>query len=184
MNKGLFSIAFCFMALLCTSQETDAADSKENKFASLKEHFSLTGKCTSIWEEEIRKWKLINGDSYHSINSLRNAITDDNVSLFSSVVRKAWSYQKENGSTETEQNIGRWPISSQEYRVATPLAFVAAPDSIPDDCMAAVWLEPSILNLFSTSEREGKQMNGADVSEPRSSKWAIYWIFVNLESER
>ncbi|AZZ96617.1 hypothetical protein [Pseudoalteromonas sp. R3] len=176
MIRGVF-LFFCFMVLSCKSLGSETEKFTDKKYESMREHFANIGKCTSIWKSEIKKWQHINGENFESIISVREAIANDNTSLFSLLVREVWSYQRKAKNAENIDNIGRWPVSSDEFRRATPLLFITKFDSIPEDCMATVWLEPQILGLFSI----GGQKSALNMIEPYSEKWATYWIFVNLE---
>lgn len=182
MIRGLFLLAVCLLTLSCVSLANDVNNSSKKIDADLKKHFAVTERCTSFWEEEINKWKSVNGESFHSVKSVRKAIIDDDISLFSLFVREVWKYQEMSGNARAKESIGRWPVTSDEYRAATPFVFVTKFDSIPDDCMATVWLEPSILNLFNDSEKKVIEAGGIDLVEPYTKKWAIYWVFVNTKS--
>lgn len=176
MIREILLLFFC-MVLSFKSLGSETEKFTNKKYESLREHFALTGRCTSLWESEIKKWQHINGENFESIISVREAIANDNTSLFSLLVREVWSYQRKAKNAESIDNFGRWPVSSDEFRRATPLLFITKFDSIPEDCMAIVWLEPQILGLF----RITGQKNDANMIEPYSEKWATYWIFVNLE---
>ena len=181
MIRGLFLLVVCLLTLSFVSLANNAKNSSKKIDADLKKHFAVTGRCTSFWEEEINKWKSVNGESFHSVKSVRKAIVDDDQSLFSLFVREVWNYQDMAGNTEAKESFGRWPVTSDEYRAATPLVFITKFDSIPEDCMATVWLEPSILNLFSDSEKKATEAEGIDLVKPYTKKWAIYWVFVNTK---
>lgn len=182
MIRRVFVLVMCSFVLSCASHAGDTEDFTKKIDTGLKEHFAVTGQCTSFWETEIDKWKGVNGKDFHSVESVRKSIVEDDSSLFSQLVREVWNYQEKTGNAKTRQRIGRWPVSGDEYRKATPLAFIANFDSIPSDCMSTIWLESSILNIFDNTEKKIVEVGGIELAEPYDKKWAIYWILVNINN--
>ena len=180
MIRLVFCFVMCSLVFSCSGFTCKEKKATKEIHNDLKERFVFTDKCISFWESEISKWKIKNGRDVRSVSEVRELIAKDELSFFSQFVREIWNYQEQTGNTERRENIGRWPISSEQYRKATPLIFITKFDIIPHGCASTIWLEPSILDIFESDNQRIVEAHDAKLAEPHNKKWAIYWIFVNI----